>query len=628
MSLFNFAIKPEHYKQPILSSTVTGQCLLVLAAVLVVPAALAASTDPVSSSTITVASRLNAYNNQPNLLNSSNNQINNHLNDESFRANYPVMAQGSTPISINQGLFATPNLVSSDLSVFSFGQSGLNKSAFGSQYTQPKPVVSELKLPDLGSGGGRFIEANQHKAIGEWSLQQLARSTPLLNDPWSQQQLERMAWQINAQARTQAPLALLLINNTSINAFAIPGGLMGIHAGTITESSSMDEVASVIAHEVAHLSQRHYEHREEAGRKALLLQIGGLLAAIAASAADGDAAAAVLMGSQTAAMNSQMAFSRSNEREADRIGMQLMAKSGYDPRAMPKFFATLNQKTQLNMSKDAYLPSFIMTHPLSSERLSEAQSRANSYPPVALSEQRDKLVFDLLKWRLKVLTNQVNEGDLLVAASKSKGAEMALAYWYASHNRYQDAAQRLRQLKNSKPSHVTAYADQMAFDILLAITEGQTAGMQGKWQITEQVLLPYYKLYPERRDIKLVLTEAWLNLGKYNEVISALKPTITNRPYDTEALFRIQRAYELMASTEGQGSQELANISAINALRYRAQGELWRGRYEDALVSLQQAKNVLEASQKNRASTFNTSSLLANINSEIAQVTAAKEFRP
>ncbi|PNK60395.1 peptidase M48 [Psychrobacter sp. FDAARGOS_221] len=497
---------------------------------------------------------------------------------------------------------------------------------FGSLYTQPRRRQPELDLPDLGSGGGRFIESNQHKAIGEWSLQQLSRSAPLLNDPWSQEQLERMAWQINAQARTQAPLALLLINNASINAFAIPGGLMGIHTGTITESGSMDEVSSVIAHEVAHLSQRHYEHREDASRKALLLQIGGLLAAIAASAADGDAAAAVMMGSQTAALNSQMAFSRSNEREADRIGMQLMAKSGYDPRAMPKFFATLNQKAQLNMSKNAYLPSFIMTHPLSSERLSEAQSRASSYPPVALSEQRDKLVFDLLKWRLKVLTNQVTEGDLLAAAPKSKGATMALAYWYASRNRYQQANERFNQLKNTKLN--AAYADQVAFDILLAITEAQAAAIRGRWQDAEQILIPFYNVYPERRDIKLLLSEAWLHLGNYNQVISAVKPIVDNRSYDTEALFRLQRAYELMASSERQNKPALANIYAVNALRYRGQGELWQGRYSDALISLQQAKSLVEKAETSNSNEVSTRSLLANINNEIAQVNAAKEFKP
>ncbi len=501
---------------------------------------------------------------------------------------------------------------------------------FSSSNLKESPTFS---LPELGSGGGRFIEVNKHKALGEWSLQNLARSAPLINDPWSQEQLESMAWKINAQARNQAPLALMVINDTSINAFAIPGGVMGIHTGTVMESNSLDEVASVIAHEVAHLSQRHYEHRDEAGRKALLMQIGGILAAIAASAADGDAAAAVMMGSQTAALNAQMAFSRSNEREADRIGMQLMAKAGYDPRAMPKFFGTLDKKTQLNMSDNAYLPSFIMTHPLSSERLSEAQSRANSYPTLGLDSQRHQLSFELLKWRLKVLSNQATENELVVTATKNKGAELALAYWYAKQGRYQEAQNRLNKLK--RIAITASAADKINFDILLAITEAQVAGLQGKWQLADKTLTPYYNLYPERRDLKLLMADAWLQLGKYNEVVSLMKPIIQSRPHDLEGLYRIQRAYELMAidrkaSDNGATTQVLVKeIAAINALRYRAKGELWRGRYNDALVSLQQAKKQVEdLSASANTVTFNPKPLLANINNEMAEVKTARDFRP
>lgn len=511
------------------------------------------------------------------------------------------------------------------------GYNGSQTTPLFSNSTLKEPA--SFSLPELGSGGGRFIEVNKHKALGEWSLQNLGRSAPLINDPWSQEQLESMAWKINAQARNQAPLALMVINNPSINAFAIPGGVMGIHTGTVIESNSMDEVASVVAHEVAHLSQRHYEHRDEASRKALLMQIGGILAAIAASAADGDAAAAVMMGSQTAALNAQMAFSRSNEREADRIGMQLMAKAGYDPRAMPKFFGTLDQKTQLNMSDNAYLPSFIMTHPLSSERLSEAQSRANSYPTLSLNSQRHQLNFELLKWRLKVLSNQTTENELVVTAAKNKGAEMALAYWYARQSRYQEAQNRLNKLKQTAIS--TSAADKMNFDILLAITEAQIAGFQDKWELAEKTLTPYYNLYPERRDLKLLMADTWLQLGKYNEVVTLMKPIVQSRPHDLEGLYRIQRAYELMAIDTKTSSNEPASqvlvkdIAAINALRYRAKGELWRGKYNDALVSLQQAKKqVEELSTSGNTVTFNPKPLLANINSEMAEVKTARDFRP
>ena len=227
------------------------------------------------------------------------------------------------------------------------------------------------------------MDSTEHKSVGQWSLQQLNGSVRTLEDAWSQEVLEHMAWDINAYAGLPAPLALVLVDSPQINAFAIPGGVVGINAGTVLEANSMDEVASVVAHEFAHLSQRHYEQRQDASKQAMMMQIGGMLAAIAAASAGGEggnAAAAMMAGSQTLALESQMAFSRSNEREADRVGMALMTKAGYDPKAMPQFFATLNAQSQLNSSRNRFLPSFIMTHPLSNERMSEAKAEPKFMP--------------------------------------------------------------------------------------------------------------------------------------------------------------------------------------------------------------------------------------------------------
>lgn len=278
-----------------------------------------------------------------------------------------------------------------------------------------------------------------------------------------------------------------------------------------------------------------------------------------------------------------------------------------------------------------------MTHPLSSERLSEAQSRANSYPTLALNSKRQPLSFELLKWRLKMLSNQTTEGELEIAATKNRGAELALAYWYAKQNRYQQAADRIKKLKAN--TGIASAADKVSFEILLAITESQIAGLQGQWQVAEKVLMPYYRLYPERRDVKLLLADSWLQLGKYNEVIAMVKPLVQSRPHDLESLYRLQRAYELMAispnvsttsnsNTSNTDAVLVKNIASVNALRYRAKGELWRGKYTDALVSLQQAKKQVEdlSSQPNAA--FNPKPLLANINNEMAEVKTARDFRP
>ena len=304
-----------------------------------------------------------------------------------------------------------------------------------------------LNLPNLRGQGLSFSEQYQNKMLGEWSLQNINGHVKMEHDPWVQETIKNMTWRLNAQARQQAPLGLAIIDNPSINAFAAPGGVIGINTGTILAASSMDELASVIAHEVAHISQRHYEHGADDRKKALLMQIGGMLAAVAASAVDGDAAAAVMMGSQTAAMNSSMAFSRSNEREADRVGMQIMTQAGYDPRAMPRFFATMNQQGKLNQVDNQFLPSFVRSHPLSSARLSESQSRAQHYPVLSLAQQqRHQALFDLLYWRVQSTGNHASETILTTAAKNSLGAKLSLINWYGEQQRFDEAGNMLAEI--------------------------------------------------------------------------------------------------------------------------------------------------------------------------------------
>jgi predicted Zn-dependent protease len=477
-----------------------------------------------------------------------------------------------------------------------------------------------LELPNLRGEGLSFSEQYQNKLLGEWSLQNINGRVRMEHDPWIQETVKDMTWRLNAQARQQAPLGLVIVDNPSINAFAAPGGVIGINTGTILAASSMDELASVVAHEVAHISQRHYEHSVDERRKALLLQIGGMLAAIAASAIDGDAAAAVMMGSQTASMNSSMAFSRSNEREADRVGMQIMTQSGYDPRAMPRFFATMNERSQLNQTANQFLPSFVRSHPLSNERLSESQSRAQRYPSLSLTQQlRHQALFDLLYWRVQSTGKHASETELKTAAKNNIGAKVALMYWYGKQQRFTDANETMIELAALPTSQ------RQALEPLLSITHSQILSEQGKWQQAVEVLKSQQRLYPERRDLRLYLAEALTNSNQPTQAQALIKPLTQQQPSDRYAWQSLQLANEKIAKTAT--SAKLADIATINALRYRSHDQLWNGRYESALISLTQAKQLTQQMQTT-AQANSARPLLANINSEIKAVKTAKDFKP
>lgn len=480
--------------------------------------------------------------------------------------------------------------------------------------------AEELDLPNLRGQGLSFAEQYENKLLGEWSLRNINSRAKMEHDPWIYETIKEMTWRLNAQARQQAPLGLVIIDNPSINAFAAPGGVIGLNTGTILAASSMDELASVVAHEVAHISQHHYESGADERKKALLMQIGGMLAAIAASAVDGDAAAAVMMGSQTATMNSSMAFSRSNERDADRVGMQIMNQAGYDPRAMPRFFATMNQKSQLNQTANQFLPSFVRSHPLSNERLSESQSRAQRYDALPLSkQQRHQALFDLLYWRTQSTGEHVSETALTTAAKNSVGAKLALMYWYGEQQRFGEANEIYTEL-SALPA-----AQRQVLEPLLSITQSQILTEQNKWQQAAELLESQQRLYPERRDLRLYLAEALTNSNQPAKAQALLKPLTEQQPSDRYAWQSLQLANEKIAKTTE--SPQLAKIATINALRYRSHDQLWSGRYERALTSLTQAKQLTEQMQKT-AQASSARPLLANINAEIKAVKTAKDFKP
>ena len=496
----------------------------------------------------------------------------------------------------------------------------LNTNSNSWQRPMANVQADALTLPNLRGDSLSFAEQHQNKLAGEWSLQRINGQAKMEHDPWIEETVKEMTWRLNAQARQQAPLAVVIIDNPNINAFAAPGGLIGINTGTIIAAKSMDELASVVAHEVAHISQRHYEHSADERKKAMLLQIGGMLAAIAASAVDGDAGAAVMMGTQTAAMNSGMAFSRSNEREADRVGMQIMNQAGYNPRAMVSFFATMDQQRQLNQSDNQFLPSFIRSHPLSTERLSESQSRAQSYPSLSLTQQqRHQSLFDLLYWRVQSSGNHVTETALMSAAKNSTGAKLALLSWYGKQQRFAEAEQLFQTLS------ATPNMQRQALEPLLSITQSQILTEQNKWAQAAQVLEAQQRLYPERRDLRLYLAEALTNSDNPTQAQTLLKPLTQQQPSDRYAWQLLQLANEKIAKTTT--SPQLAKIATINALRYRSHDQLWNARYDSALTSLTQAQQLAEQMQTT-AQASSATPLLANIAQEVKNVKTAKDYKP
>ena len=519
----------------------------------------------------------------------------------------PVVALLST---LSTGVLAVDNFSYQSVPAFN---SAMIASA------EPTQVNSQLASMDNGQA---LIDTEQNRQVGEWALRQINGNAALIKDPWLQQSLEQIVWQINAVAGLNAPMGLVIINDKQINAFAVPSGLIGINVGLLDKAKSLDEIVSVVAHEIAHVSQRHYQHRNDEKTKQLLMQAGGLLAGVAASkVGDGDAAAAVMLGSQAMSANAAASYSRGQEREADRIGMQIMNQAGYDVNAMPSFFATLDQQNPVK--SNTLIPSFILSHPLTADRISEARARVATYKRdsqanmasnryQSIQQQRAQL-FEQIQWRARYYGYLVNKADLEQGAKTSKGAKLALINYYLD-NGQPKAAQSLMQ---DFDKDINTLANPLA-----VVTFSQLAAQQGNVDVAIAKLQQLASVYPERTDVPRYLSDIYLKYRPTAEsgqqVLALLQPLSKQNPRDVMLWDRLQQASQLLAK-HGSGNEQL--IHRINTLRYRAYGELWRNELKDAVTSLTQAKSLAKQLPSNQ-------SLLALLNQQINQVQDANQFKP
>lgn len=519
----------------------------------------------------------------------------------------PVVALLST---LSTGVLAVDNFSYQSVPAFN---SAMIASA------EPTQVNSQLASMDNGQA---LIDTEQNRQVGEWAFRQINGNAALIKDPWLQQSLEQIVWQINAVAGLNAPMGLVIINDKQINAFAVPSGLIGINVGLLDKAKSLDEIVSVVAHEIAHVSQRHYQHRNDEKTKQLLMQAGGLLAGVAASkVGDGDAAAAVMLGSQAISANAAASYSRGQEREADRIGMQIMNQAGYDVNAMPSFFATLDQQNPVK--SNTLIPSFILSHPLTADRISEARARVATYKRdsqanmasnryQSIQQQRAQL-FEQIQWRARYYGYLVNKADLEQGAKTSKGAKLALINYYLD-NGQPKAAQSLMQ---DFDKDINTLANPLA-----VVTFSQLAAQQGNVDVAIAKLQQLASVYPERTDVPRYLSDIYLKYRPTAEsgqkVLALLQPLSKQNPRDVMLWDRLQQASQLLAK-HGSGNEQL--IHRINTLRYRAYGELWRNELKDAVTSLTQAKSLAKQLPSNQ-------SLLALLNQQINQVQDANQFKP
>ena len=243
--------------------------------------------------------------------------------------------------------------------------------------------ADDIRLPDMGSPADAILNNTEEARIGRAIMQDIRNSGMVVEDPLVTEYLNDIGSRIAAQTNEgQHSFTFFAVADERINAFALPGGYIGIHTGLLEASRNEDELAGVLAHEVAHVTQRHIARAIHANSRQSILTTAMMLGAIivAAAGGSGDAVQGAMAVAQGTAMQQQINFTRANEYEADRVGIAALADAGFDPYGMASFFDILSRQQTTNPEFRA--PEFMRTHPVTSARVAEARNRAREYPPV------------------------------------------------------------------------------------------------------------------------------------------------------------------------------------------------------------------------------------------------------
>lgn len=271
----------------------------------------------------------------------------------------------------------------------------------------PLPLWAQsdrLQLPDLGATAGSIIPLQVERAYARSLIHQMREAGVLIEDPQISAFFSDMGFRLASHSDDASRrYYFVVLDQPNINAFAAPGGVIALHSGLILEADNESEVAGVLGHEIAHITQQHTARAFEAARNLSIPLLLTMLGLILASGGSGEAAQAAVIGTQAASIQSQINFTRQNEYEADRIGIGILAASGYDPSGMAGFFGKLGRVSRGLASR---VPEYQRTHPITTTRIAEAKNRAANLPPSDFVESID---FFLIQARLRALLDDKPE---------------------------------------------------------------------------------------------------------------------------------------------------------------------------------------------------------------------------
>ncbi len=402
-------------------------------------------------------------------------------------------------------------------------------------------AVPASDLPALGDASSAIVSPEQEHQLGRAWLSILRGQVSQLSDPLLKDFVESSVYRLAETSQLQdRRLEFVLLNSSQLNAFAAPGGIIGVNGGLFLHAQTEAEFASVLAHELAHLSQRHFARGLEAQQRMQLPMMAALLAGvIAAAAGAGDAGIAAIASTQAAAMQSQRSFSRQNEQEADRIGLLNLRNAGFDPRGMPNMFERLMRQYRY----DAKPPEFLLTHPISESRIADTRNRAEQ---TANGGKQDSLPYQLMRARAQ-LQFETTAGlstkrfrAQLEENPQMDAARYGLALSLSRTGQLEKARETLQPLLDKAP-------DDIVYNLALIEIDATANRLDAAAQRLARMLA----LYPNNYPLLQEQSELLLKQGQPRQAEAVLDQLLKNRPKDPDVWYQVSEVRGLAGNIVG-----------------------------------------------------------------------------
>jgi predicted Zn-dependent protease len=422
-------------------------------------------------------------------------------------------------------------------------------------------------LPSLGDTEREYLSPQMERKLGERIMREIRSNRDYLDDAPLQEYLSGvgnslLAAKPEARGEMQYDFFFFAVRDPVLNAFALPGGYIGVHSGLILAAQSESELASVLAHEIGHVAQRHIARMLGNSKQDTMISLASLILGALAASASPDAGMGIMMGGQGLAVQRQLDFSRDAEREADRVGLDILNKAGYETTGMVSFFGRLQQATRAY--SDA-VPPYLRSHPLTTERMADIEARTRSF---RYRQHADSLDFALIQARVRVLQDLSTQGlrdasdyfqrqlmqnaPSALLAAKYGSAFVALKQGDATRAqaRLDEARAMLKQSFN-KPRNVVL--DSLGLDIRMAAHQYQQAVAEADTA---------RNVFPFSRGIAHQYADALIAVGRSDQAAAYLRDQIQ--------LYREDRnAYQLLAkacNAQGMDAQQHMALAEYYAL--------------------------------------------------------------